>query len=211
MKVIGFNGSARKDGNTSILIQKVFESLEAEGIETKLVDLGAKSVNGCLACGKCIEKQNGHCIQTQDALNEWLDEMKTSDGIVLGTPVYFADLSGQIKCFLDRTGMVAIANGNMFKRKAGAAVVAVRRAGAVSAFHSVNAWFTIAEMVIVGSSYWNMGFGMDKGEVRLDGEGLQTMSNLGKNMAWLIKSIEASKDRVKVPETSVEIQTNFIR
>ena len=211
MKVIGFNGSARKDGNTSILIQKVFEPLAAEGIETKLVNLGATSVNGCLACGKCAEKLDGHCIQTKDPLNDWLDEMKTADGIILGTPVYFADLSGQIKCFMDRAGMTARANGNMLKRKAGAAVVAVRRAGALTAFHSVNAWFTIAEMIIVGSSYWNMGFGMEKGDVAQDGEGLQTMVNLGKNMAWLIKSIEASKDKVTAPETSLAVQTNFIR
>lgn len=211
MKVIGFNGSARKDGNTSVLIQKVFESLEAEGIETKLVNLGARSVNGCLACMKCFEKQDGHCVQAKDPLNDWLDEMKTADGIILGTPVYFADVSGQLKCFMDRTGMVAVANGNMFKRKPAAAVVAVRRAGAVSAFHSVNAYFTIAEMIVVGSSYWNMGFGMNKGEVTQDGEGLQTMRNLGQNMAWLLKSIEAAKDKVKTPETAVTVMTNFIR
>lgn len=211
MKVIGFNGSARKDGNTSALIQKVFEPLEAEGIQTKQVNLGAKAVNGCLACMKCHEKQDGHCIQTKDPLNDWLDEMKAADGIILGTPVYFADISGQLKCFMDRTGMVAIANGNMFKRKAAAAVVAVRRAGAVSAFHSVNAYFTIAEMIVVGSSYWNIGFGMDKGDVAQDGEGLQTMRNLGQNMAWLIKSIEAAKDKVQAPETAVTVMTNFIR
>lgn len=210
MKVIGFNGSARKDGNTSVLMEKLFETLEVEGVETKLVSLGPKSVNGCLACGKCMENRDGHCIQTGDGLNGWLDEMKEADGIVLGTPVYFATLSGQLKCFMDRTGMVAIANGNMFKRKLGAAVVAVRRAGSVSAFHSINAYFTIAEMIVVGSSYWNMGFGMDKGEVSRDGEGLETMTNLGKNMAWLLKSIEAAKDRVKAPETSVSVRSNFM-
>ena len=211
MNVIGFNGSARKNGNTAALIQTVFEQLEAEGIDTQLINLGARSVNGCLACMKCFENRDGHCIQTKDPLNDWLDEMKTADGIILGTPVYFADLSGQLKCFMDRTGMVAIANGNMFKRKPGAAVVAVRRAGGVSAFHSVNAYFTIAEMIIVGSTYWNVGYGMDKGEVAQDGEGQQTMRNLGMNMAWLIKSIEASKDAVKAPETAVTTQTNFIR
>jgi multimeric flavodoxin WrbA len=211
MKVIGFNGSARKDGNTSVLIQKVFEPLEAGGIETKLVNLGPRSVSGCVACMKCFEKQDGHCVLTNDALNEWLDEMEKADGIILGTPVYFADTSGQLKCFMDRSGMVAIANGNMFKRKAGAAVMAVRRAGALNAFHSLNSYFTIAEMIIVGSTYWNMGFGMDKGEVLQDGEGLETMSNLGKNMAWLLKSIEASKDKIKAPETSVTVRTNFIR
>ncbi|MEJ2656663.1 MAG: flavodoxin family protein [Desulfobacterales bacterium] len=138
MRVIGINGSARKDGNTSLLIQKVFNELNAEGIETNLVNLGPQSVNGCLACMKCFENQDGHCIQKKDKLNEWLDEMKACDGIILGTPVYFADISGQLKCFMDRSGMVAIANGNIFKRKVGVGVVAVRRAGSVSAFHSIN-------------------------------------------------------------------------
>lgn len=211
MKVLGFNGSARKDGNTSVLIQKVFEELEADGIETKLVNLGPKSVNGCLACMKCFEKQDGHCVQNKDKLNGWLDEMHECDGIILGTPVYFADISGQIKCFMDRTGMVSKANGDILQRKVGAGVVAVRRAGSVAAFHSLNAYFTIAQMIVVGSSYWNMGYGMDKGEALQDGEGLQTMANLGKNMAWLIKIIDASKEVVRPPEISLEVMTNFIR
>lgn len=211
MKVMGFNGSARKDGNTSVLIQKVFDELQAEGIETKRVNLGPKSVNGCLACMKCHENKDGHCVQKKDELNDWLDEMKACNGIILGTPVYFADISGQIKCFIDRTGMVARANGNMFQRKVGAGVVAVRRAGSVSAFHSLNSYFTIAEMIVVGSSYWNMGYGRDKGEVLQDEEGLQTMANLGKNMAWLIKTLEAGKAAVPAPETSTAVITNFIR
>jgi multimeric flavodoxin WrbA len=193
MKVIGINGSARKDGNTSILIRKVFDELEDEGIETKLVNLGPQSVNGCLACMKCFENKDGHCVQDKDALNEWVDEMATADGIILGTPVYFANLSGQIKCFLDRAWMVARANDNMFKRKVGAAVVAARRAGAVTAFHALNAYFGISEMIIAGSTYWDMGYGREKGECLQDGEALQNMANLGKNMAWLIKSITASK------------------
>lgn len=211
MKVMGFNGSARKDGNTSVLIQRVFEELDAEGIETKLVNLGPKSVNGCLACMKCFENQDGHCVQNKDDINDWLDEMKECDGIILGTPVYFADISGQIKCFMDRTGTVIRANGNMLQRKVGAGVVAARRAGSVSAFHSLNAYFTIAEMIVVGSSYWNMGYGMNKGDALQDEEGLQTMANLGKNMAWLIKSIKASQEAVRVPETSLAAMTNFIR
>ena len=137
--------------------------------------------------------------------------MQAADGIVLGTPVYFADISGQIKCFMDRSGMVARANGNMFSRKVGAGVVAVRRAGSVCAFHSLNGYFTIAEMVIAGSSYWNMGYGREKSEVLQDGEGLQTMANLGKNMAWLMKSIDAAKDTVRPPQTSMEVVTSFVR
>jgi multimeric flavodoxin WrbA len=211
MKVIGINGSARKGGNTSILIEKVFEPLAAEGIETELINLGAKSVRGCLACMQCFEKKDGHCVQDQDALNGILDAMRAADGIILGTPVYFADISGQIKCFIDRSGMVARANGNMFKRKVGAGVVAVRRAGAVATFHSLNAYFTVAEMIVVGSTYWNMGYGREKQEALKDGEGMQTMANLGKNMAWLLKSIEASRGTVALPETSMAVRTNFIR
>ena len=191
MKVIGFNGSARKDGNTAILIRKVFDELEAEGIETKLVNLGAKSVNGCLACLKCFENKDGHCVQVKDPLNDWVDEMATADGIILGSPVYFANISGQIKCFMDRAWMVARANGSLFKRKVGAAVVAARRAGAVTTFHALNAYFTISEMIVVGSAYWNLAYGREKGESLKDDEGLQTMAALGKNMAWLIKTINA--------------------
>ena len=211
MKVIAFNGSARKDGNTSILIRRVFDPLEAEGIETKLVNLGPQSVNGCLACMKCSQNKDGRCVQDKDGLNDWLQEMKAADGIILGTPVYFAQISGQMKCFMDRSGMVSKANGNLLKRKVGAAVVAARRAGTVSAFNALNAYFTIAEMMVVGSSYWNMGFGREKGDALKDGEGMQVMDNLGKNMAWLLKSIEASRDKVREPDTAIDVVTNFIR
>ena len=191
MKVIGFNGSARKDGNTAILIRKVFDELEAEGIETKLINLGAQSVNGCLACMKCFENKDGHCVQVKDPLNDWVDEMAAADGIILGSPVYFANISGQIKCFMDRAWMVARANGSMFRRKVGAAVVAARRAGAVTTFQALNAYFTISEMIVVGSAYWNMAYGREKGESLQDAEGMQIMATLGKNMAWLLKSMNA--------------------
>jgi len=191
MKVIGFNGSARKDGNTAILIRKVFDELEAEGIETKLINLGAQSVNGCLACMKCFENKDGHCVQVKDPLNDWVDEMAAADGIILGSPVYFANISGQIKCFMDRAWMVARANDSLFRRKVGAAVVAARRAGAVTTFHALNAYFTISEMIVVGSAYWNMAYGREKGESLQDAEGMQIMATLGKNMAWLLKSMNA--------------------
>ena len=191
MKVIGFNGSARKDGNTAILIRKVFDELEAEGIETRLINLGAQSVNGCLACMKCFENKDGHCVQVKDPLNDWVDEMAAADGIILGSPVYFANISGQIKCFMDRAWMVARANGSLFRRKVGAAVVAARRAGAVTTFQALNAYFTISEMIVVGSAYWNMAYGREKGESLQDAEGMQIMATLGKNMAWLLKSMNA--------------------
>lgn len=211
MKVIAFNGSARKDGNTSHLIQTVFEELEQKGIETEEIHVGAKQLQGCLACSKCWENKDGHCIIKNDEVNNWLDKMRDADGIILGSPVYCADLSAQIKAFIDRTSMVACANDDMLQRKVGASVVAVRRAGGLSTFHSLNSFFTIAQMIIVGSSYWNVGYGMEKGEVKLDAEGQQTMRNLGRNMAWLLESIEVSKDSVEQPETKAEVLTNFIR
>ncbi len=211
MNVIAINGSPRKDGNTSVLIKTVFEELEAQGIETKEINVGSKLIRGCIACMKCWENQDGHCAQTKDPLNDWLDEMREADGIILGSPVYHAGLSGQLKVFIDRTAMVAIANQDMFQRKAGAAVAAVRRAGAVATTSFLNTYFTSAQMILVGSSYWNVGFGMDKKEVLKDGEGLQTMQNLGKNMAWLLNSIKASKDQIPEPQIRMDVITNFIR
>ena len=211
MKVIAINGSPRKKGNTSILIQTVFEELNAQGIETEEINVGLKSFRGCLACMKCAENLDGHCVIKNDNLNEIIDKMREADGIILGSPVYCADISGQMKSFIDRVSLVSAVNGNIMTRKVGAGITAVRRAGALTAFHSLNSFFTILEMVVVGSSYWNMGFGLEEGEVKQDEEGLQTMRNLGKNMAWLIKSIAAAKQTIPAPETKHEARTNFIR
>ena len=211
MKVIAINGSPRKKGNTSILINTVFEDLNAQGIETEEINVGTKTFRGCLACMKCAENLDGHCIIKNDNLNEIIDKMREADGILLGSPVYCADLSGQMKVFIDRVSLVSAVNGNIMTRKVGASVIAVRRAGALTAFNSLNSFFTILQMVVVGSTYWNIGFGMEEGEVKQDEEGLQTMHNLGKNMAWLIKSIDTSKSTVPEPETKMEVLTNFIR
>ena len=211
MKVIAINGSPRKNGNTSILIQTVFEELKTQGIETEEVNVGRKNFRGCLACMKCAETQDGHCVIKNDNLNDIIDKMREADGIILGSPVYCADLSGQMKVFIDRVSLVSAVNGNIMTRKVGASVIAVRRAGALTTFHSLNSFFTILQMIVVGSTYWNMGFGMEEGEVKQDEEGLETMHNLGKNMAWLIKSIKAAKDTVPEPETKREVSTNFIR
>ena len=211
MKVIAINGSPRKNGNTSILIQTVFEDLNAQGIETEEINVGIKAFRGCMGCMKCAENLDGHCIIKNDNLNDIIDKMREADGIILGSPVYCADLSGQMKVFLDRVSLVSSVNGNIMTRKVGASVIAVRRAGALTAFHSLNSFFTILQMVVVGSTYWNMGFGMEEGEVKQDEEGMQTMHNLGKNMAWLMNSINAAKDIVPEPDTKVEVFTNFIR
>jgi len=187
MKVVAFNGSPRKDGNTFTLIKQVLAEIEKEDIRTELVQIGGKKIHGCIACFKCFANRDRRCSVNNDILNECLEKMIEADGIIMGSPVYFADLTAELKALIDRAGMVAIANNALFKRKVGAAVIAVRRAGAVHTFDSINHFFTIGQMIIPGSSYWNMGFGLEKGEVASDLEGLQVMQTLGENMAWLIK------------------------
>jgi len=191
MKVVAFNGSARKDGNTAILIRRVFAELEAEGIETELVQLAGQPIRGCTACGQCYKNKNQRCVIENDIVNDCIEKMRAADGIILGSPTYFADLTPEMKALIDRAGFVARANDDMFKRKVGAAVVAVRRAGSVHTFDSINHFFLIGQMIIPGSIYWNMGIGRAKGEVEQDEEGLQTMKTLGQNIAWLLKKINA--------------------
>lgn len=191
MKVIAFNGSARKDGNTAIMIKTVFEELEKEGIETELLQLAGKTIKGCIACGKCFENKNKRCVVDNDVANECIAKMLESDGIILGSPTYFADVSSEMKALIDRAGYVARANSDMLRRKVGAAVVPVRRAGSIHAFDTMNHFFLIGQMIIPGSIYWNMALGRAKGEVQQDEEGLQTMRILGENMAWLLKKINA--------------------
>lgn len=191
MKVIAFNGSQRKEGNTSILINLVFDELKAEGIETEMYSLAGKPVQGCIACYKCFEKKNRRCNVVKDIINECIQKMDEADGILLGSPTYFADVSASMKALIERAGMVGRANSEMYGRKVGAAVVAVRRAGGIHVFNSLNYFFTISGMIVPGSSYWNLGIGRQPGEVNNDAEGVQTMKNLGKNMAWLLKKINA--------------------
>ncbi|WP_440954259.1 flavodoxin family protein [Methanosarcina sp. Mfa9] len=189
MKVVAFNGSPRKEGNTAKLIGHVFSELEKEGIETEMVQLGGKSIHGCIACMKCFENKDKKCVIEKDIVNDCIAKMAEADGIILATSTYFADLTPEIKALIDRAGMVAVANDALFKRKVGAAVVAVRRAGSIHAFDSINHFFTISQMIIPGSSYWNMGIGFEEGDVENDEEGIQTMETLGQNMAWLLKKI----------------------
>jgi len=191
MKVVAFNGSPRKDGNTIRLLRMVCETLEEEGIETEIVQVGGKSVHGCTACMKCAENQDHKCVLTGDPMNEWMGKMFAADGIIIGSPTYFADLTPEAKALIDRAGFVALANGSLLNRKAGAAVVAVRRAGAIHVYDSINHLFGISGMVTVGSSYWNMGIGLTPGEVHGDLEGRKTMEDLGKNMAWVLKKLGA--------------------
>jgi multimeric flavodoxin WrbA len=189
MKALAINGSARENGNTAALLRHVLAELEKEGITTELVQLCGKRLDGCIACHKCFAAKNGRCAVDTDFANECISRMCEADAIILGSPTYFADCTAAMKALIERSGFVARANKDMFQRKVGAAVVSVRRAGAMHAFESINNFFTITQMIIVGSSYWNIGIGREKGDVEKDDEGLSTMSTLGKNMAWVLKKL----------------------
>jgi multimeric flavodoxin WrbA len=191
VKVVAFNGSSRKNGNTALLIRRVLSVLEAEGIETELIQLAGKHIRGCNACRTCFSTKNNRCIIKDDNVNAYIQKMVKADGIILGSPVYFSMMSPELKALIDRAGYVALANDHIFKRKVGAAVVAVRRAGAIPTFDAINHFFLISQMIIPASSYWNVGVGRKKGDVENDEEGMQTMETLGKNMAWLIKKLKA--------------------
>jgi multimeric flavodoxin WrbA len=188
-KVIALNGSARKDGNTAILLKYVLKELEKEGIETELIQLSGATIHGCLSCRKCSVKKDRRCSQTDDMGNFFIEKMEQADGILLGSPTYVADISPEIKGLIDRACLVSKANGGIFRRKVGAAVVAVRRAGAIHAFDTLNHFFLISEMIVPGSSYWNIGIGREIGDVEKDEEAIQTMKTLGQNMAWVLKKL----------------------
>lgn len=187
MRVVAFNASARKDGNTAVLLNVVLNELKKEGIKTELIQLAGKTLGGCIACYSCMKNKDGCCVQENDEMNEYIQKMADADGILLGSPTYFSDVTANMRALIERSGFVSRANGDLFKQKVGAAVVAVRRAGAIHAFNSLNLFFLISQMIIPGSSYWNVGFGLNAGEAANDAEGMQTMETLGRNMAWLLK------------------------
>lgn len=189
MKVLAINGSPNKDGNTNELIQKVIKVLETEGIQTEIIQLRDKNVKGCIACFGCKKNQDKTCTVKNDDFNEILEKMIDADGLILGSPTYFTDVSAELKAVIDRSGFVAKANGGLFRHKVGAAVIAVRRGGGVHAFDTINHLFQMSQMFIVGSTYWNLGFGLQKGEVKNDSEGMANMEDLGKSMAFLLKKI----------------------
>lgn len=189
MRVVAFNGSPRKDGNTAMLIGHVFSKLRDEGIECEMVQLAGHMIRGCTACGACRQRKNKHCSIGTDVVNYCIDKMLAADGIIIGSPTYFAGLTAETKALMDRAGYAARGNGNMFRRKVGAAVAAVRRTGAMNVLDTINAWFLINEMVIAGSTYWNLGIGGKIGDVENDREGVRTMERLGENMAWLLQRL----------------------
>jgi multimeric flavodoxin WrbA len=191
MKVVAINGSARKNGNTAKLIEYTFRPLQEAGIETEMLQLAGREIPGCTACYKCFENKDKRCVLKDGTVNECIEKMLGADGIILASPTYFADMTAQMKALVDRAGMVSRANDDMFRRKVGAAIVAVRRAGAIQAFDSLNHFFLIGQMIVPGSCYWNIGIGRNIGEVENDAEGIKTMTVLGENMTWLLKQLSA--------------------
>jgi multimeric flavodoxin WrbA len=190
MKVVAFNCSPRKNGNTSHMIQDVFKVLNAEGIETEMIQVGGTDIHGCRACGACGKKKDLRCIMSDDIVNTCIKKMVEADGIIIGAPTYFADVNTEAKALIDRAGFVLRVNGTPVKRKVGAAIVAARRTGGMHAFDTINHFFTISEMITVGSSYWNISLAWAEGDYEKDAEGCKIIKNLGENMAWLLKKLK---------------------
>jgi multimeric flavodoxin WrbA len=208
MKVLLINGSPRSKGCTYTALSEVAKALENETIETEIFHVGNKPIIGCTACGNCSQNNSGKCVFNDDTVNIALEKAKEADAFVFGSPVHYAAASGQITSFLDRFFYA----GDGFQYKPGAAIVSCRRGGATAAFEQLNKYFTISNMPIVSSQYWNMVHGNIPEEVKQDLEGMQTMRILGKNMAWLLKSIQAGKQAgIALPEKETRAITNFIR
>ena len=210
MKVVAFNGSPRKEGNTYQALKIVAEQLEMENIEVEIIHVGNKNIQGCSACSSCFKSRDERCI-LNDEVNEWIQKMKEADGIIFGSPVHYSGITGTMKTFMDRAAYVASANKGLLKNKVGASVVAVRRSGGVPAFNQLNNYITYSEMIMPSSNYWNVIYGQKPGEALMDDEGVQIMRVLGKNMAWLMKVIEFSEGKIEKPQSEKKIATNFIR
>jgi len=210
MKVVAFNGSPNKEGNTWHAITMVTAELEKENIETEIIHVGNKLIRGCTACGQCVKNKNERCVLPGDEVNEWVQKMKQADGIIFGSPVHYAAMAGTMKSFMDRAFYVAGVNDGLLRHKVGAAVVAVRRSGGLPAFDQLNNFINYSEMLIPTSNYWNVIHGTRPGEVTQDEEGVQIMRVLGKNMAWLMKLVENGMGMVAEPEREAKQYMNFI-
>ena len=211
MKVVTINGSSHKKGNTALALDVVSAQLKAQGITTERINIGQEKLHGCIGCGVCAKQQNLRCRFEDDPVNNWIATMCQADGLVIGSPVYYAGINGALKSFLDRAFFVIQSNGNCLRLKAGVAVVAVRRGGALPAYEQINKYFSIAEMTIPSGNYWNMAYGMLPGEAAQDAEGMQNLEVLGANMAWLLKIMEHGKDALPKPAQVQKNRMNFIR
>jgi multimeric flavodoxin WrbA len=186
LSVVAFNGSPRRDGNTSRMIRAVFSVLSEEGISTREIAVGGHRLRGCAACGRCRAKKLERCVFDDDPVNEWIEAGKNADGIILASPVYFANVTTEMKALIDRMGFSCM---ELFHRKIGAPIAVARRGGAMQVYNTLMAFFGITQMIVPCSSYWNMGYGLLPGDVEKDEEALETMKNLGLNMAWLLKKL----------------------
>ncbi|MBW5390177.1 flavodoxin family protein [Brachyspira hampsonii] len=193
MKVLAINGSARKDGNTAILVNIIFEELNREGIETEMIQLARQVIEPCKACWGCAKKTN--CVHRNDNFQEYFEKMKNADGIILASPVYSANISSNLQAFLERASVISDMHRdkNLFKYKAGASVCSLRRGGALNAIDAMNHFLIIQDMFLAGSSYWTFAFGKDIEDVKNDEEGIKTIKNLGINIAYLMKALEDKK------------------
>ncbi len=209
MKVIAINGSPHEKGNTYHGIKLVLDEMEKENIDSEIIHVGNKKISGCLACGKCFKNRDEKCVLEDNIVNESIQKMKNADGILLASAVHYASITGNMKSFLDRVFYVSGANKNLFRHKIGASLVAVRRSGGLPAFNTLNNYISYSEMIMPTSNYWNVIHGTKPGEALKDDEGIQIMRILGKNMAWLVKSIRYNE--IKKPDQERKQATNFIR
>jgi len=193
LKVVAINGSARKDGNTAILINFALQELEREGIKTELIQLAGQRIRGCTACLKCFEQRNKRCVIDDDCINDCIQKMMAADGIILGSPVYFSDVTTEMKALIDRAGFVSMANGELFRRKVGAAAIAVRRTGAIHTADTLLHFLLGRDMILPG--FPGVGFGLNIGDVERDHEGVDRMKAIGQNMAWLLKVLAQEKKK----------------
>ncbi len=208
MKVIAFNGSPKAKGNTFQALSLVTGVLNEQGIETEIVHVGNKAISGCLACNGCAKNRDEKCV-IKDDVNSWIAKIKDADGILLGAPVHFASVPGNMKSFLDRAFYVAARNNSMFRNKVAASLVTVRRSGGLPAFTQLNNFINYAEMIMPASNYWNVIYGTKPGDILEDAEGIQIMKILGENMAYTLKMQQ--KASIEAPKLQKKIYTNFIR
>ncbi len=211
MKVVAFNGSPNREGNTWQALKIVTDVLNSRGVETEIIHVGGSPVKACAACGMCGRNKDERCVQADDPVNDWIQLIKQADGLLLGSPVHYAGIAAGLKAFLDRAFFVQGSNGRLFRHKAGAALVAVRHSGGVGCFNELNNYLTCSEMLIPGSNYWNVIHGAKPGEVLQDTEGVQTLQILGENMVWLLYMISGTRGNLDEPEKKVKQFMNFIR
>ncbi|MGL4393286.1 MAG: flavodoxin family protein [Fusobacteriaceae bacterium] len=210
MKVVAINGSPKKNGNTAAIFSEMEKVFVKEGIELEVLHVGGENIHGCIGCGGCAKVQNETCIINGE-VNSYIKKMAEADGIIIGSPVYYAGVAGTMKSFLDRSFYVAGSNGGLFKHKVGAAVVADRRAGGVVVFNELNNYLTYSQMFLATGNYWNVVFGRTPGEANQDIEGMQTVRILAENMAWLLKSVELGKKSFPIPEGEKKTWFHFVR